>query len=212
VSSIGWTNPDLNGVTQRRDLIFVTSRLPENGSCSGHGWPSSSCIRCLFNKRICAGTAIQERKNPVPAVVLQLVRATSPRACDGFVRHVRVRYGKREMIKIEFSRRGGHHYSPTRAYHFYLGFQQEGDRYIPEAPAVTKLLSTDLMEDHPHYSRAGLQLADATASAFIRLSTVRDQGAGTRHRQGAADIWLARRRTGQGFWRRTVSNPASRQS
>lgn len=78
-------------------------------------------------------------------------------------------HGKRAMIKIEFSRRGGHHYSQTRAYHYYLGFQQEGDKiFLQKREPVTKMLSTDLMEDHPHYSRAGLQLADAVASAFYQ--------------------------------------------
>jgi hypothetical protein len=78
-------------------------------------------------------------------------------------------HGKREMVKIEFSRRGGHHYSQTRAYHYYLGFQQEGDKiFLQKRQPVTKMLSTDLMEDHPHYSRAGLQLADAVASSFYQ--------------------------------------------
>ena len=78
-------------------------------------------------------------------------------------------YGERKLIKIEFSRRGGHHYSQTRAYHYYLSFQQEGGKiYLQKREPVTKMLSTDLMEDHPHYMRAGLQLADAVASAFYQ--------------------------------------------
>src|SRR3546814_17919974 len=32
------------------------------------------------------------------------------------------------------------------------------------------MLSTDLMEDHPHDSRAGLQLADVIASAFYQAA------------------------------------------
>lgn len=78
-------------------------------------------------------------------------------------------YGEQRKIKIEFSRRGGHHYSQTKAYHYYLGFQQEGDKiYLKKREPVTKMLSTDLMADHPHYSRAGLQLADTVASAFYQ--------------------------------------------
>ncbi|PTD18271.1 DUF3800 domain-containing protein [Sphingomonas fennica] len=80
-------------------------------------------------------------------------------------------YGEHKLVKIEFSRRGGHHYSQTRAYQYYLGFQQEGDKiYLQKRQPVTKMLHTDLMEDHPHYSRAGLQLADAVASAFYQAS------------------------------------------
>lgn len=78
-------------------------------------------------------------------------------------------YSERKLIKIEFSRRGGLRYSQTRAYQSYLKFQQEGDKiYLQKRQPVTKMLNTDLMEDHPHYVRAGLQLADAIASSFYQ--------------------------------------------
>jgi len=78
-------------------------------------------------------------------------------------------YKELRRIKIEFSRRGGHRYSQTRAYHYYLGFQQSGGKiYLKKREPVTKMLHTDLMEDHPHQTRAGLQLADAVASAFYQ--------------------------------------------
>lgn len=70
-------------------------------------------------------------------------------------------------IKIEFSRRGGHRYSQTRAYALYLRHQEQGGKvYLKKRQIKTDLLSTDLMEDHPHWSRPGLQLADTVASAF----------------------------------------------
>jgi hypothetical protein len=97
-------------------------------------------------------------------VRLLLERVTA--FCDHRTMHD---YGERKLIKIEFSRRGGHHYSQTRAYHYYLSLQQEGDTlFLQKRQPVTKMLNTDLMEDHPHYMRAGLQLADAAASAFYQ--------------------------------------------
>jgi hypothetical protein len=70
-------------------------------------------------------------------------------------------------IKIEFSRRGGHRYSQTRAYTLYLRHQEKGDTlYLNKRKILTDLLSTELMDDHPHWSRPGLQLADTVASAF----------------------------------------------
>lgn len=97
-------------------------------------------------------------------VRLLLERVTA--FCDQRTQHD---YGERKLIKIEFSRRGGHHYSQTRAYHYYLKLQQEGGTvYLQKRQPVTKMLNTDLMEDHPHYMRAGLQLADAAASAFYQ--------------------------------------------
>ena len=78
-------------------------------------------------------------------------------------------FGERKLIKLEFSRRGGLRYSQTRAYHSYLRFQQQGNKiYLQKREPVTDLLHTDLMEDHPHYTRAGLQLADSVASAFYQ--------------------------------------------
>lgn len=80
-------------------------------------------------------------------------------------------YGERQKIKIEFSRRGGHSYSQTSAYHYYLGLQQEGGTvYLQKREPVTKMLDWELMEDHPHETRAGLQLADVVASAFYQAS------------------------------------------
>lgn len=70
-------------------------------------------------------------------------------------------------IKIEFSRRGGHRYSQTRAYALYLRHQEKGDTlFLKKRKIHTDLLSTDLMQDSPHWSRPGLQLADIVASAF----------------------------------------------
>lgn len=38
--------------------------------------------------------------------------------------------GERKLIKIEFSERGGHRYSQTNAYQYYLRFQQQGGKSI----------------------------------------------------------------------------------
>ena len=38
--------------------------------------------------------------------------------------------------------------------------------FLNKRRIITDLLSTDLMEDHPHWSRPGLQFADTIASAF----------------------------------------------
>jgi hypothetical protein len=54
-------------------------------------------------------------------------------------------------IKIEFSKRGGHRYSQTRAYTLYLRHQEKGGTlFLNKRRIITDLLSTDLMEDHPH--------------------------------------------------------------
>jgi hypothetical protein len=80
-------------------------------------------------------------------------------------------YGQKLPIKIEFSRRGGHRYSQTRAYSLYLDHQRKaGSTFLEKRLVRTDMLSTELMEDHPHDSRAGLQLADVVASAFYQAA------------------------------------------
>ncbi len=86
--------------------------------------------------------------------------------------------GQNCKLKIEFSKRGGHRYSQTRAYTLYLRQQEKGDvLFLNKRKIVTDLLSTDLMEDHPHWSRPGLQLADIVASAFYAATNTIGPGA-----------------------------------
>ncbi len=78
-------------------------------------------------------------------------------------------YKERRPVKIEFSERGGHRYSQTSAYHYYLGLQQEGNKvYLQKRQPAIKMLNWNLMEVHAHQNRAGLQLADCVASAFYQ--------------------------------------------
>lgn len=85
--------------------------------------------------------------------------------CDG--RSAKDFDGQKCKMKIEFSRRGGHRYSQTKAYSRYLRHQEQaGSLYLTKRQIVTDMLHTDLMEHHAHWSKPGLQLADVLASAF----------------------------------------------
>jgi hypothetical protein len=91
--------------------------------------------------------------------------------------HSQREHGELKRIKIEFSRRGGHRYSQTKAYHYYLRHQQQSaGLYLTKREPITSMLNTDLMEDHPHQTRAGLQLADAVASSFYQAIDCLGQG------------------------------------
>lgn len=86
-------------------------------------------------------------------------------------------YSEKRPIKIEFSRCGGHRYSQTKAYQYYLAFQQEGDKvFLQKRQPVRGMLRTDLMFDYPHDQRAGLQLADIVASAFYQAADASGPG------------------------------------
>lgn len=78
-------------------------------------------------------------------------------------------YGEERLIKVEFSEKGGHRYSQTSAYHYYLKEQQAGGRvYLNKREPVMTMLDWHLMEAFPHGERAGLQLVDFVASAFYQ--------------------------------------------
>ncbi len=78
-------------------------------------------------------------------------------------------YGTRKMVKVEFSERGGHRYSQTNAYQYYLKFQQQGNKiYLKKREPVTSMLDWNLMTAFPHEERAGLQIADYVASSFYQ--------------------------------------------
>jgi Protein of unknown function (DUF3800) len=78
-------------------------------------------------------------------------------------------HGKVMPIKIEFSERGGHRYSQTNAYHYYLRQQQQGGTvFLTKRVPVSSMLDWNLMRAFPHEERAGLQLADFVASAFYQ--------------------------------------------
>lgn len=86
--------------------------------------------------------------------------------------------GSPTKIKVEFSRRGGHRYSQTKAYALYLRHQEHaGSLYLTKRSIITDLLDTELMEHHPHWSRPGLQLADIVASAFYSAANTIGPGA-----------------------------------
>lgn len=78
-------------------------------------------------------------------------------------------FGEERLVKIEFSEKGGHRYSQTGAYHYYLKEQQAGNSvYLDTREPVTRMLDWQLMDAFPHSERAGLQLVDFVASAFYQ--------------------------------------------
>lgn len=160
------------GIKQRRDLHYrnlsPTRKLAVANAIAN--LPLRAFVVCS-NKKNMRGYN-NERAAKIPSqqwFYNWCVRLLLERVTQFCARRTKQDYGEDKLIKIEFSRRGGHRYSQTKAYHSYLGFQQEGKGlYLQKRQPVIKMLSPDLMLDYPHYSRAGLQLADTVASAFYQ--------------------------------------------
>ncbi|TDR87209.1 DUF3800 domain-containing protein [Enterovirga rhinocerotis] len=80
-------------------------------------------------------------------------------------------------LKFEFSERGGMSYSQFRAYLEWIKLQSKSDNlYLSRGDLDWSVVDTTLVESYNHRLRAGLQLADAVASAFYQAIDVRSNG------------------------------------
>lgn len=170
---------DLN-IRQRRDLHYRTlsptrkrsagekiAEFPIRGFaiCS-----NKKNMRGHTNSRAARVSSQQWFYNWCVRLLLERVTAF----CDARTLHD---FGARRKIKVEFSERGGHRYSQTNAYHYYLRQQQQGGSvFLTKREPVTDLLDWHLMEAFPHGERAGLQLADFVGSAFYQAIDTGGQG------------------------------------
>lgn len=85
-------------------------------------------------------------------------------------------FGSTRKVKLEYSIRGGLSYAQLNAYFELLKIK--GDNlFLPLGHIHWSVLSQELVELHNHEERAGLQLADVTASAFFKACDKYDTGA-----------------------------------
>lgn len=84
------------------------------------------------------------------------------------------KYGKKKLLKVVFSERGGH-YGQTKAYWLHLKNQQAaGTTYLNKREIDFDLIRYRLIDYVPHTQLAGLQLADILASSFYLACDVLD--------------------------------------
>lgn len=96
-----------------------------------------------------------------------LCRILIERISDFVLTDSKQKYGGPKKVKFEFSDRGGHSYSQTKAYHYILNEQSRAQvTFLNRRVPKWQVLDFRLMENHRHEDRAGLQLADVVASAF----------------------------------------------
>lgn len=171
---VEWVNTIIRnlGVRQRRDLHYRTlSPTRKLAACAEIATLPVRGFAICSNKKNMRGYS-NPRAEKIPSqqwfynwcVRLLLERVTA--FCEA---RTMQDHGARRKVKIEFSQRGGHRYSQTAAYQYYLRQQQAGGRvYLTKREPVTALLDWQMMNDFPHQDRAGLQLADFVASAFYQ--------------------------------------------
>ncbi|TBY90455.1 DUF3800 domain-containing protein [Rhizobium leguminosarum bv. viciae] len=105
-----------------------------------------------------------------------LSRILIERVTDWCWRRVQKNTLPRRHVKFMFSQSGGHSYSQTAAYHELLKVQSIGGTYLKKWVPRSEVMSMHLVEAHPHYKFAGLQLADIAASSFYQAVDNLDTG------------------------------------
>lgn len=106
-----------------------------------------------------------------------LCRILLERITDFALRDSRKHHGSAKKVKFEFSHRGGHRYSQTKAYHWLLKTQARVDQtFLKKRVPKWEVMDYRLIEVYQHRERAGLQLADAVASAFYTAIDNLDTG------------------------------------
>lgn len=103
------------------------------------------------------------------------VRFLMERVTDLCLRDCHKRYGETRYLRVVFSQRGGHSYGQTKAYWEHLKAQAASQTtYLNKRVIRHEVLRFNLVDYVPHTTMAGLQLADAVASAFYQACDVLD--------------------------------------
>ncbi len=82
-----------------------------------------------------------------------------------------------KKVRLEFSERGGLTYASLNTYFEWLKMKSSGgEMFLPLGDLVWETMHRDLLHVFQHKQRAGLQLADAVASAFFKACDYLDTG------------------------------------
>lgn len=99
------------------------------------------------------------------------VRLLMERVTDFCLRDSTKRYKEPRFVKVIFSARGGHSYGQTKAYWELLKAQAAGgSTFLSKREIAHQVLKYALVDYVPHYSVAGLQLADVIASSVYQAA------------------------------------------
>jgi hypothetical protein len=85
------------------------------------------------------------------------------------------RYGEPRKVKLEFSENKSLSYEEIAVYFDLLKIHNvAGTQTVKTDDVEWRVMARDLVERHPHNTRAGLQMADVVASAFFKGSDIYD--------------------------------------
>lgn len=169
------------GVRNRPDLHFrFLSPTRQKRACELLANMPARYFAVCSNKR-----NMRQYENPRAAAKMHgqqwfynwLVRVLVERVTASVLQHSIKVHGAPKLVKFVFSRRGGHSYSQTKAYHEILKRQSQARSAVLQLRLPKwEVMSRDLVESAAHSDSAGLQIADCVASAFYTACDDLDTG------------------------------------
>lgn len=177
-----WRNDILRLIrSQRRDLHF-TDLKPWNKSivCEEIAKLPVRCFVVCSNKKNMRGYRNPfAEKYPSPNWFYAWLSRLLLERVTYFVREKSLeQHGEVKKVRLEFSERGGLTYSALNTYFEWLKMKSSGGQmFLPLGDLAWETMHRDLLHIYPHKQRAGLQLADAVASAFFKSCDWLDTGA-----------------------------------
>ncbi len=173
---VPWVHDALKaaGLNQRKILHFQDlDQWQRTLVCSSIATKPLRCFTAMSNKRNMRGY-----HNPLPAKVSAgktwfywwMTRLLLERVTDFCERQSIKDYGEPRVVRLEFSRRKGLRYSHFQSYLFWLKTQSRADMLFIKNGDIKWSVIDPIREvfAYDHAERAGLQMADAVASAFYQ--------------------------------------------
>lgn len=172
------------------DIHFADLSDPKKAQVVGAlaSWPVRAFVVCS-NKRNMRG--LQDAKPEADIVQVKswfyawLFRVLMERVSKYVLHRSLIELGRPGTLKIELSQRGGVRYVGMRAYfHWLRQTFRSGVGALPQGTIEWDVIDIQQINDFPHKTRAGLQMADWVAGAFFK--------AADKHSTGGADPRFAK--------------------
>jgi hypothetical protein len=169
---VEWIRHIKSGIkgAQRPDLHFYTLSHPQKLAATNYiSQQPLRCFAVISNKKNMRGyynpRAAQVRSNN--PFYNWLLRLLLERATDYCARRTMRDYKEVRKLRIEMGTTGGFSIAQTQAYLTKLSMQSTGDRlWLKQGDLAWHMIDVYEIAAYPAAKRAGIQLADAVASAF----------------------------------------------
>jgi hypothetical protein len=176
-----WRNDLLKKIRSQRTYLHFTDLQPWNKRivCAEIATLPLRCFVVCSNKKNMRGYRNPyAEKYPSPNWFYAWLSRLLLERITYFIREKSLaQHGEIKKVRLEFSSRGGLTQGGLNTYFEWLKMKSAGDdMFLPLGDLVWETMHRDLIHIYNHKQRAGLQLADAVASAFFKACDCCDTG------------------------------------